>query len=212
MTQGVKNDRTRSLALTIRPKNGFKLHHEQLLRQWLNKHAEQWEVYEETKFDDLATRHVHGRVLLKGYLRMDKVKTQICNWFKFERDERLAHYGKPGTDNKGGIGWLYDTWDYARKDLQPLLVNITDEDEWIYADPENKVERKKNMEIKHYLSFIEHDLGPQTDRRIVEDLLMKQIVQDNLQMPGSPTALANLAWKIAQFWNYLQMLADTDTM
>lgn len=212
MTQGVKNDRTRSLALTIRPKNGFKLHHEQLLRQWLNKHAEQWEVYEETKFDDLATRHVHGRVLLKGYLRMDKVKTQICNWFKFERDERLAHYGKPGTDNKGGIGWLYDTWDYARKDLQPLLVNITDEDEWIYADPDNKVERKKNSEALYYISIIETKLGPETTPNTVARLLRPYIGAGVINLPGSPTAYSNLCWKISMVWNCMQEVADEEDM
>ena len=41
---------------------------------------------------------------------------------------------------------------------------ITDEDEWIYADPANKVEKKKNAWIHHWLTFIEEDLPPTVTR------------------------------------------------
>lgn len=198
------NKDTKTCAVTIRPTGGIKKRDEGNLMYFLKKHCDQWEIFEEFKNDDPSTRHFHGRLLMKTRQRMDNLKRNLITAMDYQLAEKNVL--------RNGIKWLYDDWEYLRKDEAPWSRNITDEDEWTlhYADPEEKYEKKKNAEIHYYLGYIEADLGPRTTEATVKNMLMIHIAQDKLQMPGSPTAMNNLCWRITEYWNMQQQLADYD--
>lgn len=201
-----RNKDTRVVAVTIRPTGGIKHRDTVALHRWLKKNCTQWEFFEEIKAhdEDGDTRHLHGRVMMNKTQRIDNIKRSLITGM----DAQLWH----PCALRSGIGWLYDNWEYLQKDETPLFQQITDEEEWelYYADPANKYEKPKNAEIKFYLGYIEADLGPRTTKETVENMLMIHIAQDKLQMPGSPTAMTNLCWRISQYWNMQQQLADYD--
>ena len=144
------NDYTKCFALTYRPSNGIKPVDEARLEHWLNKHADQWEIYEElaAETDDERTRHLHGRVLLKKEMRWDKIKVSLINWLRLELAQKKVL--------QQGIKHLYDNWDYAAKECLCWSKLLEDEDGWtpFYADPEKKTSKKKNAQVEWYLRLV----------------------------------------------------------
>ena len=192
---GTRNDRTQCIALTFRPRDGVTKADEINLRKWLDKMATQWEIYEEYVDEDPTSRHFHGRILLKNVERMDKIKLKL-----------VTAMGKVLSEKKvlqNGIKWLYDDWEYAGKDGQLWDKQITDEDEWIpaYADPDNKWERPKNPQIKHWLSLIEDKLPPgKVEIEDVEKLLKPFFANDTLDLPAKPARIQKFE-KLAYYIN-----------
>ena len=201
-TPGTRNDRTLTIALTWRPKDGLTHRHEQLLRRWLSMYAAQWQIYEETLDDDPSTRHLHGRILLKEERRMDKIKECLCTSLGMVLQEKKVLLK--------GIKWLYDDWEYASKDGNLWDDQITDEDEWIYADPAHKIERKKNAEIDNWLGLIEADLPPSEVNWIqVRNLLNPYFANNTLELPMLETLQKKCA-RVAYMWSIRN--ADTQEM
>lgn len=200
---GMKNDRVWSFALTWRPRGGADLsRHDPMLMRYLHDNAAQWEIYEETVDDDPATRHFHGRILLQQEHRMDKLKVKLCTRLGAVLDEKKVL--------QKGIKWLYDDWeDYISKDGLLWDREITDEDEWIYADPALKTGRLKNAEIKFWMDLIGPDLGPTTGAIEVRQLIMKQIVRDKLEMP-TPYTLDQKVKRFVEYWNVLNEVGPDD--
>jgi hypothetical protein len=191
---GRKNDQTQTIAVTFRPKDGLTRRHEQLIRKWLDKNADQWEFYEETLNDDPATRHLHGRVLLKDIRRMDKIKDSMAIGLGVIQAEKKVLLR--------GIKWLYDDWEYAGKDGFLWDREITDEDEWSdkYADPAEKTERKKNAELHHWLDLIKDELCDRTNTQQVERLMGPHFKNNTLELPYLDQ-LKKKCERIAYMWN-----------
>jgi hypothetical protein len=184
-----------SLALTWRPLNGLTDRHERLLHKFLDKWAAQWDIYEECVNDDPATRHVHGRILLKKEHRMDKIKCHLATSLNAVLSEKKVLLR--------GIKWLYDDWEYASKDGTVWDTHLTDEDAWVYADPANKYERKKNAEILHWIELIRADL-PEDGMiagETVQHYIMHHIIAGEIEMP-MPTTLTQKCNRLALYWKY----------
>jgi hypothetical protein len=192
-----RNKDTRVVAVTIRPAAGIKIRDTVALKRWLNKNCSQWEFFEEItgQDEDGETRHIHGRVMMNKTQRIDNIKRSLITGM----DAQLWH---PAA-LKRGIKWLYDDWEYLRKDLTPLYQNITDEDEWelYYADPANKYEKPKNSESWFYINLFKDKLEDHVETDQVKQLLRPFIGSNEIQVPGSQSAFENLAWRIKMVWN-----------
>jgi len=189
-------DKTWSVALTYRPTGGVQFHHEGWLYAYLLKYASQWEFYEEYVDDDDTTRHFHGRILLKVQTRMDKVKVALIRTLHAELAEKKVLMR--------GIRFLYDDWEYSRKDGSPLpgLTHLTDEDLWQYADPAAKRVKKKNSRVLFHLEYIREKLPYSTiTSRLVEEHLRPFVASGEIELPGSEAGWKNLLWGISFYWN-----------
>jgi len=195
-----RNQHTRSFALTLRPKNGVSLFHENRLHKYLNVNATQWEIYEEMTDNDPTTRHLHGRVLFTNKHRMDKIKVKLIRAMEMDLKEK--------TVLQNGIKWLYDDWEYARKDGKIWERNITDEDEWEYADPAHKFVKQKNADIHHWLNFIEESLPPQVTWQLIQRRITRYMVKDMLEMPKNMDNFKKKCEVIAFYWNAKNALID----
>ena len=200
------NDRTRSIAVTLRPSGGVKQKHERLLLAWLNKFAAQWEFYEEAVNDDPATRHFHGRVLFDDYKRMDKIKDCLIKNMDLIKAEKKVL--------QKGIKWLYDDWEYAGKDGNLWHSRLLDEEDWEYADPDNKTIRKKNAQVNHYIQLLQADLPPCVTWQEIKNRCMLFWATDVEEMPGTESSRKELCIRIASIWNYrcehAQMIEESE--
>lgn len=191
------SDKLRSLALTFRPSGGVKFHHEGWLRAYLERYADQWEFYEETIDGDECTRHFHGRVLLKVDTRIDKAKVQLIRCLKSELAERKVLMS--------GIKFLYDDWEYARKDGNPVLglTYLPDENKWVYADPHQKRVKRKNSRAEYHIALICEKLpSSRITTSVVEELLAPLVASGEVELPGSKAAWQNLLWQVSTYWNF----------
>ena len=188
-----KNQMTRSIAVTLRPKGGLTKRHEILFEAYLKKNAEQWEFYEEFLNDDPSTRHLHGRILFEDHKRMDKIKDKLVISMDMIQAEKKVLLK--------GIKWLYDDWEYAGKDGEIWKSNITDEDAWEYADPANKYEKKKNAQTDHYIELLQDDLPPEVTWQDVHSKMLYFWATNLEEMPGTSAARGELAKKVALICN-----------
>lgn len=192
-----RDEKTWSVALTYRPKGGVHFTHEGWLRAFLVKYAAQWECFEETIDDDDSTRHIHGRILLKANTRMDRVKVNLVRHLNAELSEKRVLLK--------GIRFLYDDWEYMRKEGNPIpdLTHLADENDWIYADPANKTAAKpKNHRLLHQISLIRDKLpASHIDPELVAGLFRPLIAAGELEMPGTQAAWKNLLWAVSFHWN-----------
>lgn len=205
-----RDDRTLTVALTLRPRSGLRPHHEARLHRFLDDCAEQWEIFEEhTDEDDETTRHLHGRILLKDERRMDKIKEKMIIYLGLVTAERDCVLG--------GIKWLYDDWDYAGKDGRVWDRHITDEGRWVYADPKNKYVKKKNAQVEHYLAKWT-DLPTDrevTKQEILDRLHIRWFVLNAEDAPKTEASRKELAGTIALAWNtrtkYGHLMEESDS-
>lgn len=198
----------RTVAVTLRPRDGCTKHHEKLLYAWCEKYAEQYEFFIEFTGGE-ETRHLHGRILLTQHKWMDKIKDSLSLWLGLRGPER--------RNMNRGVKFLYDNWATyltSNPDKDPPTPcswnRIHTEEDWTphYADPKNKTgPKKKNAEILHYLSFIHHDLDnladvteQPIDAAIVQDLLGPHFVNGRLDMPYLDQ-LKRKCQRIADFYN-----------
>ena len=194
------DDLTKSIAVTISPPApGVDENHYKLFRCFLAKHADQWEIYEEERPSD-GCPHIHARVLLKTKTRMDKVKEKLICQMKMVLSQKKVM--------QRGIKWLYDDWEYMRKDGHLIERHIIDEDEWEYADPAKKTVKKKNAWIEFWLSLIEEDLGPETTDWQIERRLGPHIIQGELDI-GNLDTFHKKCKTVAYYWNLKQRLLSS---
>lgn len=194
------NDRNKDAqvcSFTLRPAGGVKLRDERNLMYFVKKHCSQWEIYEEiTEHDDDGdTRHFHGRLLFKTRQRFNNMKRNFITAMGYVLAQK--------TVLQNGIKWLYDDWPYLRKDEEPWSSHITDEEEWAlhYADPKEKYVKQKNSESWFYINLFKDKLGDHVSKDQVTQLLRPFIGSNEVQVPGSESAMANLAWRISTVWN-----------
>tara|TARA_A100001015_G_scaffold30170_1_gene33611 strand:+ start:229 stop:864 length:636 start_codon:yes stop_codon:yes gene_type:complete len=199
------NDYTKSFALTFRPSGGVKHIHEIRMEAWLFKHAEQYEIFEETKEDDPATLHWHGRVLLNKEMRWDKLKVSLINWLRLELAEKKVL--------QQGIKHLYDEWDYAGKDGHAIFKNITDEDKWVYADPGKKVKKKVNAQIEYYYALIIGDIRNTSDVTEFEimNCIMPHWVNGRVEMPKTESARKELVKSLRLFIEFRALFPNEES-
>lgn len=192
------DDLTKSIAVTISvPPPGVTEDHYKLFTGFLHRHADQWEIFEEDRED--GSPHIHARVLLKRQQRMDKVKDTLIRHMKMVLSQKKVL--------QRGIKWLYDDWEYMRKDDNCVDRHITDESSWEYADPDKKTVKKKNAWILYWLSLIDDKLHGETDHIEVERLLQPHILNGELELGMVETFLKKCK-TVAYFHNAKLRIAE----
>lgn len=204
-----RNKMIAASAITLRPHGGLTKHHGMLLKAWLRKNASQWEFYEEMVDGDEASKHLHGRVLLKEPKRFDKLKESLITGMQMVLSEKRVL--------REGIKYLYDDqWmDYSSKADNVWDDNVTDEEAWAdaYADPTEKWIKKKNAWQEHWLTYIEGDLGHVTSGPEVQHHMEAHIVNGSIEM-GMLDTFKKRCQTLAEYWNMRNRVAartETDT-
>lgn len=204
------SDRIDSVFLTWNPRGPVTETHRGWLRAWLHKYATQWEFYVEIGGDgyDDDKEHLHGRLLLKKQMRMDKVKESLrLSMHCDTKDEKEVLYR--------GVKWLYDDCEYIRKDgkVDPALDYVTDESAWIYADPKNKREVRKNKRVTYHLALLKGQL-PTTPcssedlsalAKLIDRKLGPFFARGEIELP-TPSSLNNLLSQMARMHNEILRL------
>lgn len=202
------HDMMHSFSLTLRPRDGLKPHHQALILRWLKLNAAQWQCVLQEKDclkedccpgeGDPATTHLHGRVLLKHANRIDNLKRSLVNHMMFELHEK--------TELQKGIRYLYDDWDtylHERPHEAPdQFQHITNEDDWIYADPAKKVVKEKNAALKHVhqllIDTFQLDVEKPVTHKEIDALLKKAWRRDLLEF-RTPTQFKNMTEMLTQW-------------